>query len=121
MKSKYIIAMQVALLVLTIIAGFLLNNDLSDGPRDLHRVIGGSAQLVGFIGAVVITARQGGKKVIATAWASVVFSFMAASAGRLSGSTSSTLALMRISGVLALVTASFLLWALYKETAPTKS
>jgi hypothetical protein len=122
MKTKYIIVLQVALLALTLVAGLLLKDNLSDGPRVIHRGVGALAGLTGLVGAVLVTIRRSSVTavVVGVSWASVLLSFMAAFAGRsLKTATDydQMFAVMRFSGILALVCAGYVLYKCSKLVA----
>ncbi len=60
MKIKYLVGIQIVLVLLAAFAGLRLKTDLADGPRTLHRLAGMLAGIgsLASVAAVVITKRS---------------------------------------------------------------
>ena len=107
MKLMHVVALQAFALLAAVAAGNMLNNDLVDGPRELHRLVGISAGLLGI--AVVAMAFQQKVKnsVKALAVVTLVFTFIAASSGAYLDTADNydkKFNMMRMAGTLALIT-----------------
>ncbi|MBC7943622.1 hypothetical protein H7X68_03945 [Candidatus Saccharibacteria bacterium] len=118
MKVKYIIIAQVILLAGAVVLGLILKGDLADGPRVLHRAIGGLAGGVSLISAIVMLRHGIGMTQKTLSWVAVAFSFLAGFAGsslRTVGSYDMMFGLMSISGFIALAAAIALLVLVIKR------
>lgn len=109
MNKRYLSIVQTALLASAMVAGFLLKNDLSGGPRLVHRLLGMLAGLVG-LAVIFLLFKKGSttpQKIFSIT--ATILGFVAGYAGMsLSGAGNYDMffGLMRASGVLSLVSAT---------------
>lgn len=105
MKPKELISIQIALLAAAIVAGAVLGTNLTDGPRMLHRALGGSASIIGLIAAIMLMRQAVKSNMKVLAWASVAAGFVAGAAGASLKSASNyqaALMSMKLAGLIAL-------------------
>ena len=117
MKLKLFIFIQVTLLFVAVIAGLLLKDDISEGPRMIHRL---SGQLAGFV-AIATTIRtmqlKSPKSMKTLSWLALGFIFLAGLSGDMIKDTTNydtIFALMRVGGIGALALTVFLLLKVIK-------
>ncbi len=123
MKAKYLIALQIVLLMAAAGAGYVLKGDLVGGPRMAHRLFGMSAAVVCIVTAAKLLSQKGRPSNVRTlALAAAAFSLLAGLAGKMVKSASNyslVFNTMRGSATLALLASIGLLVAL--NNAPAKS
>ncbi|RTK95060.1 hypothetical protein EKI60_01235 [Candidatus Saccharibacteria bacterium] len=112
MKIKYLVGIQIVLVLLAAFAGLKLKTDLADGPRTLHRMAGMLAGVgsLASVAAVVIAKRS--YTHIALAGLSLILVMSAGTAGAMLKETanySTMYDVMRLSGIAALLSSVALL------------
>lgn len=119
MKFRILVIAQITALAASIIAGNILSSSLVDGPRVFHRTSGVMAGAFGIVVLVVALQRRFSRATQALALASIVLTFIAASAGsELEGAENydQTYNVMRSAGIFALATSVVTLMMSSRET-----
>lgn len=101
-----------------VVAGLMLKDNLSEGPKMLHRLSGQFAGLVGIAVAVRVMQLKSPNSWKLIAWAALVGTFLAGISGIMLSETSNydiTFAMMRLGGVGALLLSVTLLVKVSKD------
>ena len=109
---------QVAVLLATVTAGAVLSGNLADGPREVHRFMGLLAGILAAATLVQAFITKASPKIIGLLVVALTFTFFAALAGSSLKTTSdyqSAFTNMRLSGVVALITAGIALVLLLRK------
>lgn len=111
MKLQFSVAAQIVFLLLASIAGFVLSEDLVDGPRTAHRLSGVLAGLVGLVVVVQAIMQRHSPKQIILAASVFLLTIVAAIAGNALATADdydATYNVMRSAGAIALILAVIL-------------
>ena len=106
MRLKQVIIAQIVFLALGVVAGAMLNSDVADGPRTLHRLAGVLAGVSGLVATVVVFKNNSRKKIKGFVVGALVLTVVAAMSGSSLKTTDNydkSFNAMRAAGTLALV------------------
>lgn len=123
MKAKYLIILQIVLLVLAAGAGLVLKGDLAGGPRMAHRLFGLLAGLVSLISTGVLVAHKAPRSQVVLAGLAFLASAVAGIAGKslkTASNYSAAFTAMRFSAFVALILSFVLLAQLGKRSVTEK-
>ena len=82
MKIKYSITLQIVLLALTVVAGYILKGNLSSNVRIAHRVLGGLSGLASLVTVALLVKAKASRLEQVLGLFVVVMTFMAGLAGK---------------------------------------
>ncbi len=120
MKLERIVSVQWFLVLIAVLAGVMLKNDLSEGPRMIHRLSGQLAGIAGIVVAVRVMQLKTPKSWKILAWASLAATFVAGLSGIMLKDTSNydtTFLMMRVGGGTALLLSTILFMKTVKAAA----